>query len=287
MPEGSATRVELSDKLAGRVAFVTGAARGQGRSHAVHLAAAGADIIALDVVRQLDGVGYPMPTEADLAETVAQVEALGRKIHVGVADVRDAEAVSGIVDEGVSALGGLDIAVANAGISSYGGVGTLSPEAWDTMIGVNLTGVWNTVNAAIPHIQAGGRGGSVVLISSVGGLKGVPNLVHYAATKHALVGMMRTLALEHAKSFVRVNTIHPTAVATEMVFNDVTMKLFRPDLEEPTLEDVASAFSGNNALPVPWVEADDISKALLFLVSDDARYITGVTLPVDAGALLK
>ena len=277
---------EVSDKLAGKVALVTGAARGQGRSHAEHLAAAGADVILVDVGRQFDTVTYPMPTEADLAETVSRVEALGQRAYAAIADVRDAELMTEVVNQGVAALGGLDVAVANAGISGYGGVGTLTSEAWDTMIGVNLTGVWNTVNAAIPHIVAGGRGGSVALISSVGGLRGIPNLVHYSATKHALVGMMRTLAIEHAPSSIRVNTIHPTAVATEMIFNDVTMKLFRPDLEQPTLDDVREAFASNNALPVPWVEVEDISKALLFLVSDDARYITGVTLPVDAGALL-
>ncbi|WGL54153.1 mycofactocin-coupled SDR family oxidoreductase [Nocardioides sp. BP30] len=273
--------------LAGKVALVTGAARGQGRSHCEHLAAAGADIIAIDLAHQLDTVTYPMPDARDLAQTAAVVESLGRRIHVGIADVRDAGALSSVIEEGVRVLGGLDVVVANAGISGYGGVGTLTPDAWDTMIGVNLTGVWNTVNASIPHIEAGGRGGSLVLISSVGGLRGIPNLVHYTATKHAVVGMMRTLALEHAPSSIRVNTIHPTAVATEMIFNEVTMKLFRPDLDEPTLEDVRVAFGGNNALPVPWVEPSDVSKAVLFLVSDDARYITGVALPVDAGALLK
>jgi (+)-trans-carveol dehydrogenase len=279
--------IARSDRLAGRVALVTGAARGQGRSHCEHLAAAGADIIALDLGHQLDTVTYPMPDPEALAETVALVEGLGRRIHAGIADVRDPDAVRSVVDGGVAALGRLDVVVANAGISGYGGVGTLTREAWDTMIGVNLTGVWNTVDAALPHIEAGGRGGAVVLTSSVGGLRGIPNLVHYTATKHALVGMMRTLALEHAPSSIRVNTVHPTAVATEMILNEVTMRLFRPDLEDPTLDDVRDAFAGNNALPVPWVEPADVSRAVLFLVSDDARYITGTTLPVDAGALLK
>jgi (+)-trans-carveol dehydrogenase len=273
--------------LTGQVAFVTGAARGQGRAHAIELARAGADIIALDVAAQFDTVTYPMATEQDLADTVAAVESLDRSIHAVVADVRDAGAVRQAVDDGAAAFGRLDIVVANAGISGYGGIGRLSAAAWQTMIDTNLTGAWNTVDAAVPHLTAGGRGGSVVLTSSVGGLRGIPNLVHYTAAKHGLVGLMRTLAVELAPHSIRVNSIHPTAVKTAMIMNPGTFGLFRPDLDDPDEADVRDRFAGNNALPVPWLEPEDVSRAVLFLVGENARFITGVTLPVDAGALLK
>jgi (+)-trans-carveol dehydrogenase len=273
--------------LTGRVALITGAARGQGRSHAVHLAAAGADVIAVDVAGQLGTVTYPMPTPTDLAETALLVQGTGRRIHAGVADVRDRVALRSVVDEGVAEFGRLDIVVANAGISGYGGIDDLTDEAWETMIATNLTGVWNTMRASVPHIVAGGRGGSVVITSSVGGLRGLPNLVSYTAAKHGVVGIMRTLAREYAGDSIRFNTIHPTAVRTEMIMNPATFALFRPDLDAPAEDDVSSAFRDLNALPVPWIEPEDVSKAVLFLVSDDARYITGATLPIDAGSMLK
>ncbi|WP_181780448.1 mycofactocin-coupled SDR family oxidoreductase [Pseudonocardia pini] len=271
--------------LTGRVALVTGAARGQGRSHAVHLAAAGADVVALDICAQIDTVTYPMSTPADLAETARLVEGHDRRCHAVVADVRDSAAVRAAVDTGVAELGRLDVVVANAGISGYGGVERgLSDEAWRNVLDTNLTGAWHTCAAAIPHMA---DGGSIVLTSSVGGLRGIRNLVHYTAAKHGLTGLMRTLALEHAHQSIRVNLVHPTAVNTPMIMNEGTFRTFRPDLENPGLDDVRGAFAGINALPVPWVEPADVSKAVLFLASDDARYITGATLPVDAGALLR
>lgn len=273
--------------LEGKVALVTGAARGQGRSHAQHLAEAGADIIAVDIAGQIDTVTYPMATEEDLAGTARGIEKTGRRVLAAVADVRDGEAVRKVVDSGVTGFGRLDIVVANAGISGYGGaLRGMSEGAWRAMLDTNLTGAWHTTAASVPHLVNGGRGGSIVLVSSTGGLRGLPNMVHYSAAKHGLVGMMRTLALELAPHSIRVNSVHPTAVNTDMIMNPVTFRLFRPDLDDPGLEDVREAFQGNNALPVPWIEPEDVSKAVLFLVSDDARYITGVTLPVDAGALL-
>ena len=274
--------------LAGRVALVTGAARGQGRSHAVHLAEAGADIVAVDICAQIDTVTYPMATPDDLASTARLVESRDRRIHTAIADVRDAAALRAAIDAGVAELGRLDVVVANAGISGYGGVERgLSDAAWRNVVDTNLTGAWNTCAAALPHVIAGGRGGSVILTSSVGGLRGIRNLVHYTAAKHGLTGLMRTLALEHAHQSIRVNLVHPTAVNTPMIMNPTTFRTFRPDLPDPGLDDVRDAFAANNALPVPWVEPADVSRAVLFLASDDARYITGATLPVDAGALLR
>jgi SDR family mycofactocin-dependent oxidoreductase len=274
-------------RVEGKVAFITGAARGQGRSHALRLAEEGADIIAVDLCAQVSTVPYEMATPEDLAETVRQVEALDRRIVAAQADVRDSTALQAAVDDGVAQLGGLDIVSANAGIASVGTAGDLSEQAWQDMIDVNLTGVWRTCKAAIPHLLAGNAGGAIVITSSVAGLKGLANIVHYASAKHGVVGLMRTLANELAPHQVRVNSIHPTQVDTDMIMNEATMGLFLPDLTHPTREDFAPASQAINALPIPWVEARDISNALLFLASDEARYITGVTLPVDAGALIK
>jgi (+)-trans-carveol dehydrogenase len=272
--------------LDGRVALVTGAARGQGRSHALHLARAGADVIAIDIADQIETVTYPMATKADLDETAVVVAATGRRVVSAVVDVRDAAALKVAVDDGVSELGRLDIIVANAGISGYGRL-EQSEQSWDAIIGTNLTGVWNTARAGLPHIVAGARGGCVIIVSSVGGLRGLPNLSAYTASKHGVVGLMRTLAREYAEHRIRVNSVHPTAVPTDMIMNPTTFNLFRPDLDNPGVADVRPAFESMNTLPVPWVEPEDVSKAVLFLVSDDARYITGASLPVDAGALLK
>ena len=275
-------------RLDGKVAFITGAARGQGRSHAIRLAQEGADIIAIDVCEDIAGTPYAGATEADLAETVRLVEALDRRIVASKADVRDFGQLKQAVDDGVAQLGRLDIVSANAGVlTTMSPTDELSEEAWSDMIDINLSGVWRTVKAAIPHIRAGGRGGSITLTSSVAGMIGYPNIAHYVSAKHGVVGLMRTLALELAPDNIRVNSIHPTQVDTDMIQNDGTYRLFRPDLEHPTREDFEGAAMGVNALPIAWVESVDISNALLFLASDEARYITGVPLPVDAGALVK
>ena len=269
------------------MAFITGAARGQGRSHAVRLAEEGADIIAVDLCGQVDSVPYAMSTPEDLAQTVKEVEALDRRIVAVEADVRDYAALEGAVELGVAELGRLDIVSANAGIFSTGRAQELTEQSWQDTIEVNLTGVWHTCKAAIPHLIGGGRGGSIVITSSAAGLRAVRNAAHYTAAKHGVVGLMRTLANELASQSIRVNSIHPTTVNTAMIRNDATYRLFRPDLEQPTLDDAGDTFLKINALPIRWVEPIDISNALLFLASDEARYITGVTLPVDAGVLIK
>jgi SDR family mycofactocin-dependent oxidoreductase len=273
-------------RLAGQVGFITGAARGQGRSHAVALAEAGADIIAVDVCGPLPTVDYPLAGPGDLAETVAQVEALDRRIVARQADVRSLASLTAALDEGVAELGRLDIVCANAGILSSGSLAELSPDAWREMIDVNLSGVWRTCRAAIPHLIAGGRGGSIILTSSVAGLKSYPNMAHYVAAKHGVTGLARALATELAVHRIRVNSVHPTQVDTDMIQNEIMYRLFRPDLEQPTRADFATASRATGLLPVDWVEAADVSRAVLFLAGDDARYITGVALPVDAGALI-
>jgi (+)-trans-carveol dehydrogenase len=275
-------------RLEGKVAFITGAARGQGRSHAIRLAQEGADIIAVDICEDVANVPYPGPSEADLADTVKQVEALDRRIVATKVDVRDLSALRKAVDDGVSQLGRLDIVSANAGISSAPHAASdIAEDVWRDMIDINLTGVWHTTKVTIPHLIAGGRGGSIILTSSAAGLKAYENVAHYVSAKHGVVGLMRTLALELAPHNIRVNSIHPTQVDTDMIMNDATYKLFRPDLDAPTREDFEPASQAMNALPIPWVEPIDISNALLFLASDEARYITGVPLPVDAGCLVK
>ncbi|WP_167043355.1 mycofactocin-coupled SDR family oxidoreductase [Salinibacterium sp. ZJ454] len=275
-------------RLDGKVAFVTGAARGQGRSHALRLAQEGADIIGIDVMDEIPGAPYASATEEDLAETVRQIEALDRRIIATKADVRDFGQLREAVDDGVAQLGRLDIVAANAGIFTLAGKAEeLSDEIFMDTLNVNLAGVWRTCKAAIPHLRAGGNGGSITLTSSTAGIKGFQNFAHYVASKHGVVGLMRTLALELAPDMIRVNTVHPTSVDTDMIQNETLYKLFRPDLENPTQDEFAEASTAMNALPVPWVDPVDISNAVLFLASDEARYITGVMLPVDAGATTK
>ena len=279
----------MPGRVEGKVALVTGAARGQGRSHALRLAQEGADIIAVDIARQIGTVPYPMATEGDLAETVKEVEALDRRIIAVQADVRDLRHLSQALDDGVAELGRLDIVAANAGIFSFGTLQELTDEAWNDMIAVNLTGVWHTIKAAVPHIRAGGRGGSIILTSSTAGLKAMENIGHYVAAKHGVVGLMRTAALELARDRIRVNSVHPTSVDTDMIQNSATYALFAPDLPEAerTRDVLAARFAAMNLLPVPWVEAVDISNAVLWLASDESRYVTGLEVKVDAGQMLR
>src|ERR1700751_3458641 len=277
----------MTGRVEGKVAFITGAARGQGRSHAITLAREGADIIAVDIAAQIASVPYPMASPEDLAQTVKEVEAAGRRIVATVADVRDYDAVKEALDDGVARLGRLDIVSANAGIVSYGRAEDLAEQTWRDVIDVDLTGEWHAAKAAIPHLRAGGRGGSIILTSSELGLRAMPNTAHYHAAKHGVVGLMRPLALELAADFIRVNALAPTTVDTPMVMNSATYRLFRPDLENPVADDMAEASRAVNALPIPWVEPSDISNAVLWLASDESRYVTGITLPVDAGWLVK
>lgn len=275
----------MAGRLEGKVAFITGAARGQGRSHAVRLAQEGADIIAIDVCEPIAHNAAGGATEAELAETVALVEALDRRIVAIKADVRDAEQLQRAVEEGVAQLGRLDIVSANAGIAGTPAMAEDLPEdQWQDMMNINLSGVWRTAKVAIPHLKAAG-GGSIVITSSVAGLKGFGNLAHYVSAKHGVVGLMRSLATELAPFNIRVNSIHPTQVDTPMIMNDTIFELFSPG--KPSKDVFAEVSKSMNSLPIPWVDPVDISNALLFLASDEARYITGVPLPVDAGALLK
>jgi (+)-trans-carveol dehydrogenase len=275
----------MAGRVAGKVAFITGAGRGQGRSHAIRLAQEGADIIAVDLCADVDSAPYAMSTPEDLAQTVKEIEALDRRIAATQADVRDFEALEAALDDGVSQLGRLDIVSANAGIASYGQAVDLTEQSWQDMIDTNLTGVWHTAKAAIPHLKAGGRGGSIVITSSSAGLAAYQNMAHYVAAKHGLVGLMRALALELAPDMIRVNSLHPTGVNTDMIHNEATYRLFAPDLESPTADQIGERYQALNALPIPWVEPADISNAVLWLASDESRYVTGVTLPIDAGML--
>ncbi|MFI5609962.1 mycofactocin-coupled SDR family oxidoreductase [Amycolatopsis sp. NPDC051903] len=277
----------MAGRVEGKVAFITGAARGQGRAHAVRLAEEGADIIAIDACEAIETVDkYPPATEEDLAETTALVEKLGRRIVARKADVRDAKGLQAALDEGADQLGGLDIVVANAGIATYGMSWELTEDMWQDMLDVNLTGVWHTAKAAVPHLMRRG-GGSMVFTSSIGGLKGIMQVAHYVSAKHGIVGLMRTMANELAGHRIRVNTVHPTNVDTHMIQNPGTWGMFAPDDPEPTREKAMPGFLSLNALQVPWVESVDIANAVLFLSSDEARYVTGVALPVDAGAAVK
>jgi (+)-trans-carveol dehydrogenase len=278
----------MAGRVEGKVAFISGAARGQGRAHAVRLAQEGADIIAVDICKQIDSVAIPLATPEDLAETADLVKGHNRRIYTAEVDVRDYAALKAAVDAGVEQLGRLDIIVANAGIGNGGNtLDKTSEEDWTDMIDVNLGGVWKTVKAGVPHILSGGRGGSIILTSSVGGLKAYPHTGHYVAAKHGVVGLMRTFAVELGQHMIRVNSVHPTNVNTPLFMNEPTMKLFRPDLENPGPEDLKVIAQIMHTLPVGWVEPEDISNAVLFLASDEARYITGVTLPIDAGSCLK
>jgi SDR family mycofactocin-dependent oxidoreductase len=278
----------MTGRVAGKVAFITGAARGQGRSHAVRLASEGADIIAVDVCDDIRGMPYSGATQDDLAQTVRAVEALDRQIVSATVDVRNFGKLKATLDDAVALLGRLDIVSANAGIGSVSHAShNISEEAWEDMIGINLTGVWHTTKASIPHLIRGGQGGSIILTSSAGGLKAYENVAHYVAAKHGVVGLMKALALELAPHAIRVNTLHPTQVDTPMAMNEPTYALFCPELLHPTREDFRRASQAVNALPTPWIDPVDVSNALLFLASDEARYITGVTLPIDAGCLIK
>ncbi|MGH9133628.1 MAG: mycofactocin-coupled SDR family oxidoreductase [Ilumatobacteraceae bacterium] len=274
-------------RVEGKVALITGAARGQGRSHAIRLAEEGADIIAVDLCEQIDTAHYPMATSDDLAETVEQVKAFDRRVIAAEADVRDSAALRLVVEQAVADLGRLDIVVANAGIFSFGPALELTDEAWQDMIDVNLTGVWRTCVAAVPSMIAAGNGGSVVLTSSAAGLTAFRNTAHYVAAKFGVVGLMKCLALELAEHMIRVNSVNPTSVDTPMLINDPTMKLWLPESDQPTRDEFADVMRGAHALPVPWIEASDVSNAVLFLASDEARYVTGVAFPIDAGLLIK
>jgi SDR family mycofactocin-dependent oxidoreductase len=268
-------------KLDGKVAFISGGARGQGRSHAVRLAGEGADIITFDICAQIDSVPYEMSTLEDLSRTRQEVESLGRRIIAEQADVRDIAQVRDVFEKGTEQIGPVDFVVANAGIGIGGPDGP--DRDWYDVIDVDLSGVWNTVRVAIPSMIERDAGGSIVLTSSTGGLMGVatndPGMLAYTAAKHGVVGLMRSWANYLAPHFIRVNSVAPTAVNTPMAVND--------GMREALEKNPALADAWMNPIPVPMVEALDISNAVLWLVSDDARYVTGTVVPVDAGILNK
>jgi SDR family mycofactocin-dependent oxidoreductase len=273
----------MGDRLRGKVALITGAARGIGRAQAVRFAQEGADIIALDICGPVDTVVVPPATPDDLDETVRSVTEVGGRIVAEIIDVRDKDGVRAATDRGIGRFGGLDVVCATAGITSRGMAADLDENTWQTMLDVNLTGVWHTCRATAPHLIERGSG-SLILISSIAGLRGLVGVAHYTAAKHGVVGLMRSLANELAPHNVRVNTVHPTNVDTPLIQNDHVRSAFRPDLERVTREQFADAACSMNMLPIPWVEPLDVANACLFLASDEARYITAVTLPVDAGS---
>ena len=273
----------------GKVALVTGAGRGQGRSHALRLATEGADVIAVDIAaNDVETISYALATEDDLDSTVKEIQAMGRRAVKAVADVRSLPQLQQAVDAGLSELGKIDIVCANAGIGSWAVAWEMTEQQWKDMIDINLTGVFNTVRATLPSMVERGEGGSVVLTSSTAGLRAYANTAHYTAAKHGVIGLMKVLAQEAGPHRIRVNAVCPTTVRTPLVINDSTFELFAPHLENPTEDDVREPFESLNILPgVAWVEPEDVSDAVLFLCSDAAKFITGVALPIDAGNIVK
>ncbi|MGV0699410.1 mycofactocin-coupled SDR family oxidoreductase [Mycolicibacter sinensis] len=272
-------------RVSGKVAVITGAARGIGRAQALRFAQEGADIIGIDLCGPVDTVAVPPSTRGDLAETAARVRAAGGRVVTAVADVRDREQLRAAIDIGTREFGGLDIVCATAGITSRGLAVSLSEKTWRTMLDINLTGVFHTCQVSAPHLIARG-GGALILVSSIAGLRGLVGVAHYTAAKHGVVGLMRSLANELAPHRVRVNTVHPTNVDTPLIQNDAVRGAFRPDLDRPpTRAEFADAARRMNMLGVPWVDPIDVANACLFLASDEARYITAATLPIDAGSL--
>jgi SDR family mycofactocin-dependent oxidoreductase len=269
-------------KLDGRVALVTGGARGQGRSHALALAREGADIIVCDIADQITTVPYAMGSAEQLDETVKLVEELDRRCIAVKADVRDATQVKAVVEAGLAEFGSIDILLANAGIMSLGQIAQMPDDVWHDMIDVNLTGVFYSVRAVLPHMIEAGYG-RIVVTSSQGGLSGFANIGHYVAAKWGLIGLVKAVALEVAADGITVNAVCPTNVDTGMIHHESLYKRFRPDVNEPTREDVTPVFRSLNPIPVPWIAPQDVSDVVLFLVSDQARYITGDAISVAAG----
>jgi (+)-trans-carveol dehydrogenase len=274
----------MTGRVAGKRALVTGAALGQGRAHAVRLAEEGADLVLVDLLTDYPDVPYPMGTAADLEQTVALAEKAGARVTSHVADVRDRAAMDRVVGE----AGPVDVVVANAGICPAGTpFWEVSERQWQAVMDVNAKGVWTTVSAVAPRMIEAGTRGSIVVTASVLGLKGSRNMADYSASKHAVVGLMRSMALDLAPHMIRVNALCPNSVDTNMINNETIFQRFRPDLENPRREDTVEGFKSLTVMPVPWLEPVDIANAMLWLASDESRYVTGVTLPVDLGGCLK
>jgi (+)-trans-carveol dehydrogenase len=275
-------------RVEGKVALITGAARGQGRAHAVRLAEEGADIIALDICRAIETVDYEPATEEDLAETERLVKQAGRNVVAMSADVRDFDAVSAVVARGLEQLGHIDIVIANAGIMGHPAkIWQFDAEQWQTTIDVNLTGVWHTLKATVPVLIDQGTGGSIIMTSSTAGAKGAANFGNYGATKHAILGLAKTAAIELGEYNIRVNTILPTSVDTHLIQSQALYDLFRPDLESPTRADCEPTFDSLHLLPLRWLQPSDIANAGLWLASDESKYVTGLEVRVDGGFAVK
>jgi SDR family mycofactocin-dependent oxidoreductase len=279
----------MAGRVEGKVAFITGVARGQGRSHAIRLAEEGADIIGVDVPDHIDDTVYPMATQEDLDETINLVEKLGRRIIARPADVRNRQALQAVVDEGVAELGRLDIVVANAGICP---LGPLPPRSFLDTFDVDFVGAYNAFMVSYPHLQ---DGASLMCTGSVAGMvtgtvdnpANGPGGAGYALAKRTLAQLVHDMSVALAPRMIRVNAVHPTNCATDLLFNDGLYGVFRPDLEKPTKEDAMIAFPAMQAMPIPYVEPGDISNAVLWLASDESRYVTGLQLRIDAGAVPK
>lgn len=279
----------MSGRLEGKVAFITGVARGQGRSHALRLAEEGADIIGVDLPNPIDNLTYPMATQDDLDETIKLIENAGRKIYAKGADVRDRAALDAVLAEGVKELGGINIVVANAGICP---MGAAPVSQYLDVVDVNLGGVVNALNAAFPHLQ---DGASLIAIGSIAGIMSGavdspatgPGGAGYAFSKRSIAQLVHELAILLAPRSIRVNAVHPTNCNTDMLQNETMYKMFRPDLEAPTAEDAGLVFPLLHALPTPWIDPADVSNAIAFLASDESRWITGQQLKIDAGAIVK
>jgi len=271
---------DVSGALQGRVAFITGAARGQGRAHAIRLARAGVDIIALDICAPVsDSITYAAATPEELAETVRAVEAEGRKILAREVDIRDDAALRQLVSDGVEQFGRLDIVVANAGVLGWGRVWELTDEQWDAVIGVNLSGTWRTLRAVIPAMIEAGNGGSIVVVSSSAGLKATPGNGHYAAAKHGLVGLTNSLAIELGEFAIRVNSIHPYSVDTPMIEPELMMQVFA---EHPRY---VHSFGPMLLQPKGFMAADEVSDVVVWLAGAGSGTLTGAQIPVDKGVL--
>jgi SDR family mycofactocin-dependent oxidoreductase len=278
-------------RLDGKVAFITGAARGQGRSHAVRLAEEGADIIALDICETISTMNYPLATPEDLEQTIKEVEATGRRIIARKGDIRDRAQIEGVLAEGLSEYGHLDSVIANAGICPMKADPTLCKSFADA-VDVNLIGTINTVTASLPHLRAGA---SIVVTGSTAGMMtgttemmgGSTGGVGYSYTKQTLIRYVEVLALQLAPHMVRLNAIHPTNVDTQLLHNDDVYRSFRPDLDNPTREEAVAAFPALQAMPIPYLAPSDVSSLVAFLVADESKYMTGLNIRIDAGAMLK
>lgn len=279
--------MDRNHRFEGKVVFITGVARGQGRNHAVRFAEEGARIIGVDLCHDLEHAPYPMSTPEDLAETVRLVEAAGAAMHAEQADVRDRKELKRIVNAGIDKFGRLDVILANAGTYSPMPVQFVADDSWNETVDINLTGVFHTVKVGLRQLVEQNEGGAIVITSSTAGIKGFYGAPAYSAAKHGVVGLMRSLALELAPNQVRVNSVHPTSVYTPMIINEVFPKLVRMDLADPGEAETAEFLKDMQPMGNPWIHVDDVSNTILFLCSDDARYITGSSIAIDAGAMTK